>query len=166
MKTLLLTTAFFLILFCAQAQVKVGGGLAFGSEIETLGFDVRGNFDITDNIVIAPDITFFLNNTTSISGFDSKLKWWEININGNYVWNLNGFSPYVLTGLNLAFIGVEVSSASFGSFSDTSTEFGWNIGGGTKVPFNDKWEGFFELKYNISNADQLAVKGGVLVAIN
>jgi len=169
MKALLVISAISWTVFSAQAQTKVGGGLAFGTEILTIGFDVRATFGINENILFAPDITYFLNNTDVVFlGIQtkSKFKWWEINLNGNYVWNLSGFSPYVLTGLNLAIIGSEIEL--FGSrVSDSDTKVGWNIGGGANLPFNDKLEGFFELKYNIfiSDPDQLAIKGGVKVAI-
>jgi len=162
---LFVISAISLTVFSAQAQTKVGGGLAYGTEIETIGFDVRATFGISENILVAPDITFFLNNTDEVSGVKTKLKWWEINLNGNYIWNLSGFSPYVLTGLNLAIIGAEFEGAGV-SVSDSDLKVGLNIGGGANIPFNDKLEGFFELKYNISNADQLAIKGGVKVAIN
>ena len=157
-----ITLIFSVQLLVAQAEkgaIRVGGGLAFGTEIESLGIQARGDYALTNNILLAPDLIYYFGS----SGFD----WFDINFNGNYLFEVSNpdIVPYVLAGLNFAIISVDYDIPILGELSDSSTEVGLNIGGGCDFLVGTLIV-FGELRYNISNADQLMIAGGVKFPIN
>jgi hypothetical protein len=66
MKKLVLIVTGLLFIHASSGQglsgdkTRLGGGLAFGSGIKNIGFNILGTYDITDDIRIAPNFTFFL----------------------------------------------------------------------------------------------------------
>ena len=66
--SIVVLTSFFA---CQQAfaQITVGGGLVFGSEISQLGIDIRGGYQIDENWVAAPNINFFFADKESMPAF-------------------------------------------------------------------------------------------------
>jgi opacity protein-like surface antigen len=63
------------------------------------------------------------------------------------------FSPYIIGG-----VGLYRPSAEFnGTSSEATNEFGWNVGGGVRLPFSTSFETFVEARYNSVN-----VNGGTL----
>jgi len=59
------------------------------------------------------------------------------------------FTPYAIGG-----VGLYRPSAGFNGGGSTSAEndFGWNIGGGIKIPLSTSFETFIEARYNSVNA--------------
>ncbi|MEQ9006694.1 MAG: hypothetical protein RLP12_02345, partial [Ekhidna sp.] len=108
MKKLILSIILFTVISLAsQAQSKVGVGLAYGSEIESAGIGVNGEFAATDVINIAPSFIYYFkkNNVT----------WWELNGNINYIFSESNATVYGIAGLNIT--GVKVDAPGFGSDS-------------------------------------------------
>ena len=64
-----------------------------------------------------------------------------------------GFSPYVIGGVGLYRPNRDIN----GNTSEATNEFGWNIGGGVKLPLSTGFETFVEARYNSVN-----VNGGTL----
>jgi outer membrane protein with beta-barrel domain len=158
----------FILSICqSNAQTRFGGFLAFGTEIETLGIGANGEFFITEEISIAPDILYFFPNKTDLgSGEELKLKWFEFNANGHYHFDTGGsVMPYGLAGLNFAIVGIE-STASSLPFDESSTEVGLNLGGGADFDIGSNIMPFAEIRFVIGNADQLVLSGGVRIGIN
>lgn len=60
------------------------------------------------------------------------------------------FSPYVIGGA-----GLYRPSADFGAAGSTSAQnkFGWNVGGGVKIPFSSSFQTFIEARYHSVNMD-------------
>ena len=58
------------------------------------------------------------------------------------------FSPYIIGGA-----GLYRPSADFraGGSTTAQNEFGWNVGGGVKIPFSRSYETFVEARYNSVN---------------
>lgn len=138
-----------------NAQTDVGVGLLFGTEVETIGLDVRGIHMVTDNIAVAPDLTVFL--------FKERLDWFEVNLNANYVFDVDAVADlYALAGLNIAFITPDIEGVD----DDTNIEAGLNIGGGVTYPLTDFLKAFGELRLVIGDADQLVLGGGLRYNIN
>ncbi len=160
MKRLLSTSAFILTLIClfhttgfAQDRpFQVGVGLLYGSEIEELGIQANLNYPVLENIELAPDISiYFVDDDGDVDNF------WELNLNGHYfLSSQEQYNVYGLAGLNLATIG--------NSFTDDSeTEIGINIGVGSEY-YMDAFSLFGELKYVLSDFDQLVIGVGARLA--
>lgn len=145
-----------------NAQTIIGGGIAYGTEIESIGVNATGQFFIQENIAIAPSFTYYLPKT--IAG-DFSLKWYEINADVNYYFEIpdSKIKFYGLAGLNLSF--VSIPSFNFGGFgisdSNTNSEFGFNIGAGADFNIDKKITPFAQLKYTISSVNQLAIMAGI-----
>jgi opacity protein-like surface antigen len=133
----------------AQAQdIKAGGGLAYGSEVEAIGIQVSGVYDITEEVSGAADFIIF---------FPDNYDWWELNLNAHYgFYAEDNVRVYGLAGLNYA--TVEVDLGQFGSSSNS--ELGLNLGGGAEFGL-DFANLYTELKYVLGDADQLAISAGL-----
>ncbi|TRX62568.1 porin family protein [Fulvivirga sp. M361] len=149
---------------CAQ-DITVGGGFAYGTEIENIGLHLDGQYFIKENLAIAPSFYYYFPKEV-VPGFD--LKWFEFNANVNYYFELDSeVRPYALGGLNFAFLTVpSVSFLGFETEKETSTEVGLNIGAGADFPLGGSVTPFGELRYIIGDADQLAIAAGVRFDIN
>jgi opacity protein-like surface antigen len=149
----------------AQAQLQVGGGLAFGTEIEKLGLQITGNLPVAQEgkIRAAPDLIFYLKDDFGTG----DLRWWEVNLNGNYLF-MEGeeYNVYALAGINIANVNfdfdVNIPGVPGVGFDQSSTELGLNIGGGIEygVPFGNLYG---EAKYILSDFDQLVISAGVRI---
>lgn len=151
MKNLLLTLS--VIVICSASsfsQKTVGAGLAYGSEIENLGIGVNAEFDLNEQIDIAPSFIYYFkkNNFTM----------WELNGNINYIFSNSGPTFYGIAGLNIT--GVKFDGGGF--FADSSdSELGLNLGIGATFAQSGSVIPFAEAKYVLSNYDQLSLFGGV-----
>jgi len=142
------------------AQFSAAGGVSFGTAVEKLGLFARGAYDITDEIRGNATVNFFFGE--SVEGIAST-NVWTINLDGHYkLIDEDEFGVYALAGLNLATVRVKFEDPTgiFGNFSESSTEVGLNVGGGAELPL-DTVIPFAEVKYVISNLDQLVIMAGV-----
>lgn len=131
-----------------QAQdFKAGGGLAFGSEVEAIGIQATGVYNINEEFNGAADFIIF---------FPDNYDWWELNINGHYKFHSqDNVQVYGLAGLNFASWEVDTG---VGSISDS--EAGLNLGGGAEMGL-DFANLYGEIKYILSDADQLVISAGL-----
>lgn len=145
----------------AQEDTRIGGFLGYGSEIKTIGFGVNAEFPIIENLTIAPNFTYFLPKEESSI---VKTTIFELNANANYYFlNDDTFGVYGLAGLNYTSVKVKVEDLGFG-FGGTSSsdgKIGLNIGGGANFNLGKSWTPFAELKYVLSDFDQLVLSAGV-----
>ena len=168
MKKLLLLFAF--ISFSALGYAQLNAGLAFiyGSEIEQFGIAAKGQYNgIAENIDGSVGLHFFFPDKVSGFGGEVKSSLFTINLDGHYnVEAGESFDVFGLAGLNIASITVKVDSSNpfIGSGKESDTKIGLNIGGGASTAINEKLKGFGEIKYVISDFDQLVVAFGVLMA--
>lgn len=153
-----------------QGQAAVGGGLAYGTEIESVGINLNGTYMINDNIALAPTLMYWIPK--SYWG-DLKLKWFEVDLNGHYYFDTGGnIKPYALAGLNFSFITVPGFSVSFGGYgvsteSETTTKVGLNLGGGVEFDIDAPIKPFGQLNYTIIDSfDQLVIMAGVRFPLN
>ena len=137
-----------------QAQLKVGGGLGFGFDVENLALQARGVYGINEQFRGEADFSYYLEGTDGLS-------YWEFNLNGNYmIINSGGFNIYALAGLNFFHFSTETI---IGNVSDTDT--GLNIGGGAEMGLTDNVNLFGEAKFVLGGADQLFVAVGALFSL-
>lgn len=144
----------------ALAQISSAGlGLMYGSEIEQLG--VRGDvvYQINEDFRAVADLGIFFPEKTDFGGgVESKVTWWEINANGNYLYyrdDSRGFLAYALAGLNFSTVKVSFEGTTPASnIEDSETEVGVNIGTGMEYALGFA-NLFAEVKYVLGDADQL-----------
>jgi outer membrane protein X len=145
--------------FCAAsyAQVRIGGFLGYGSEVEQLAIGANAEFFLNEKMAIAPSIAFYLPEESG----PYKLSVWELNGNFHYYFvSEDMISVYGLGGLNFTSVHLNYDGPGFGG-DNSETEIGLNLGGGINFKVTDKIIPFGELKYAISDFDQVAIFFGV-----
>lgn len=143
----------------AQAQFVAGGGLAIGTEdvFGGIGIQANGYYSLPGEqpIRVGGDVTIFFPG--------DNVDFFTVNLNGHYLfYDEDGLSAYGIAGLNIATLSVDLGIGEFFGVDDTvsDTEVGLNIGGGVEY---DVEFGFLfgEIKFVVSNADQLVLTGGL-----
>lgn len=140
----------------AQDNVRIGGKLLYGSEIENLGIGATAEIPVMDKLVIAPDISFYFPK----SDRGVKTNIFELNANGNYYFlQEDNISVYGLGGLNYTHVKAKYDNDFVDDSSDG--EFGLNIGGGANFEIGQSFLPFAEIKYVLGDFDQLVIAAGV-----
>lgn len=149
MKKLFLTSLIaVLFVFNIQAQ-EYGGGIAYGTEIEKVAFNLTANFKINDNIIVSSYANLFAPDKVEAGGSTICSAMTTVNLDGNYRFFLSdNFSLYPLAGFNYSRIG----SVQDGEALEASHNFGANLGAGAKLN-----EFVLEGKYVTGDAGQLVL---------
>jgi len=143
-----------------NAQMKVGAGLAFGTEAESIGLTANFYTAIpsVENLSIGGDFIYFLPKDVDF-GIDQK--WFEVNLNGQYQFYaeqmING---YALGGLNIARVSYKYDGPGTG-VNSSDTKLGLNLGVGGEYAFNESMFAFAEFKFVLSRFDQAVFSAGV-----
>lgn len=142
--------------FGAGAQTYFGGGVAYGSDIEEAGVNLRLGGMVSENVLIGLDYNYFFPGRDGASDLDVM----GFNLNASYHLNLGEvLYIYPLGGVNATYIRTEV----LGVKSD-SWEVGGNAGAGLGLHFGAITP-FVEGKYVFSSYDQSVFNVGVVFAI-
>jgi opacity protein-like surface antigen len=158
MKKLLTYSLAFIFVFVihstAVAQTTVGGGLAYGENIEEIGLKIDGIYTINEDFRAGADIIYYFTG--------EGITFWELNLNGNYLFvKEDDLIVYALAGINYA-----RQSFDFDGMNDVSnSELGLNIGAGLEYDL-DFAKLAPEIKYALSDYDQLVVSVGLRFPIN
>jgi len=156
-KTILIGILFFSFQTTLAQEFSVGGGFLYGSEINNLGINFRGDVKFTPQWSFSPSFNIFFNRKDGLI----TNKWNDFNFDGHYFFEIDqALTVYPLLGLNVATVTEKINDISF-----SNTDVGANIGFGSEYDFDHRIVGFGELKYVISNADQLVITIGVLYKI-
>jgi len=153
--------------------VQLKAGLAFGSEIKNAGINVAGSFHFTDQIRGAPGFTYFFPKTENTSYGEQTTYLWEVNLDGQYLIMIpeKSFHFYGLAGLNFSSVrnkGVTsdpIDPSEDYYFEKRAYNFGVNGGLGFEFSFSKIVSGIIDIKYVISEYDQIVVRLGVGVRI-
>jgi hypothetical protein len=147
-----------IILFCflaptfSQAQVFLGGGLTYGTEISKLGINLRGTYEIDDKIVAEPNVSFFFKeNSTSFFAID---------LNGRYkLFNIGETTEiYPVAGISIFRVNSEDDT-----FRKAGTNLGLNLGLGTQIESQTSDLSYFgEFKVTVGGIAQSTLTAGVL----
>ena len=183
MNSLKITIILLLFTTVSNAQFKIGGKLAYGSEIESLGVGAKAIYELNEKISLSGELNYFFGSNTSSTissqGFnigeqEIKTSLTTLNTDLHYnLSNLNDLSLYAIGGLNFSFFSTELSSENnfsgveVQSSSDNSETFiGLNIGIGGSYPITDNLDVFSELKYIINDLDQIVFSAGIVYSLN
>jgi outer membrane immunogenic protein len=168
-KILLAAVAAFLLISVqnSNAQIGLGAGLAYGTEIETIGIQVGGTYLINENFRAAADIIYFFPKSEGDGDFSMDLNWFEFNANIHYIFfEDESMQAYGLGGLNYARLSIDeptinipgVGQIGGGSYSES--EIGLNLGIGAMLDIDFAWL-YGEAKFTISDFDQLSIAVGL-----
>lgn len=140
----------------SNAQLTLGGGLAYGSEIDEAGFNLRAGALLTPNVHLGADFNYFFPGNDGISDID------VYGLNANLSFRLNVGEVlylYPLVGVNYTSIRGRV-----GDLESTQSEVGANVGGGAGINLGPI-SPFAEYKYVISDYEQSVLNIGILLHI-
>jgi len=144
------------------AQSKLGAGLVFGTEAESLGLQANFYMPIAsvENLKVGGDLTYFLPKEIT-NNFDRT--WFEINVNGQYeFYSEQMLSAYALGGINIATVGYKYDGPGSDIWRNSSdTKPGLNLGVGGEYAFSPSMFAFAEFKFVISDYDQAVFTAGL-----
>ncbi|MDQ6769708.1 MAG: porin family protein [Gemmatimonadota bacterium] len=129
-------------------QIGAAGGIAF--PVSDLGNTTNTGYDIAVMVGYKPQFTpIGVRAEAAYNQFGSKIFNGNVNIpafTGNLVFGLpmGMLSPYAIGGAGLYRTNVNVN----GGRSAGENHFGFNIGGGIKIPLSSSFETFVEARYN------------------
>jgi hypothetical protein len=145
-----------------QAQSKLGAGLVFGTEAESIGLQANFYTPIAsvENLSVGGDLTYFLPKEI-VNNVDRT--WFEINVNGQYqFYSEQMLSAYALAGINITTYGVKYDGPGSDVWRDGSdTAAGLNLGVGGEYAVNPSLFAFAEFKFVISDYDQAVFTAGL-----
>ncbi len=153
--TLVLIVFFTSFTLTSKAQeYSLGGGLGYGSGINTIGINFRGDAKFNKLWSISPHFNFFFNKKND----NVSKKWNAFNVDGHYFFEIDPtWVFYPLFGVNIATVSEKVNGVTF-----SNSAVGINLGFGTEYSIDSKLTGFGEVKYVIGDADQLVMFFGIL----
>ncbi|MDP9201782.1 MAG: porin family protein [Gemmatimonadota bacterium] len=131
-------------------QIGAAAGIAFPSG--DLGNAVNTGYNVTLAVGYKPMLTpIGVRVEAAYNEFGGQAGGGNINIpafTGNLVYALPGvsFSPYVIGGAGLYTPNIDVNGGR-------ENRFGFNIGGGIKIPLSSSFETFVEARYNRVTVD-------------
>lgn len=126
--------------FAQIENLKVGGGLTYGTEVSAIGLNINGVYTITDEIDGAITFTHF---------FEDLPTWNVLDLEGHYTFTEvgDGIGIYGLAGFGITFWSVDLGI--FGKTTGSST--GVNLGAGAKIGINDNLSIAPEAKFTIGS---------------
>ncbi len=137
-----------------NAQTRLGGGFAYGTDVEEFGLNLNGEFFLKSNLAISPELNFFF-----VEGDNG---WWTINADGHFYFaGSSAASVYGLAGLNLTTFSFERPNGE----DDSDTELGLNLGIGSNFDINSVVTPFAQFKFVINDYDQAVLSFGIRVDI-
>lgn len=169
MKNLLKVAICLVVLFSfseAKAQISVGGGLWYGTDINNIGISANGKYAIDENWAAQASFTYFLKK--------DYVTWSTLDLNANYniteIENVGGL--YGIGGIGLTFWGWDTGSSSseYGAYYDdlldyNTTEFGLNLGAGLNIGINEKLGVSPEVMYTFGGVNYLRIGAKIMFGL-
>ena len=146
------------IQFSSNAQLSLGAGLGYGTDIEELAIRARGVYAISGPWRAAADFDFYLDGEKNIS-------FWEFNVNGHYLFlNNEKLRAYALPGLKFYHVKIDYDSNLPGFTNVSNTDTGVNLGAGLEVPLGPV-DFFGEAKFSLAGSEQLFIAAGIQIPL-
>jgi hypothetical protein len=131
---------------------QIGGAAGIAFPMGDLSDGVNTGYNVTLAVGYKPMLTpIGVRVEAAYNEFGGQAGVNSINVpafTGNLVYALPGvsFSPYIIGGAGLY-------TPNIGSGNDRENHFGFNIGGGIKIPLSSSFETFVEARYNKVSVD-------------
>jgi outer membrane protein X len=137
----------------AEAQehpIHAGGHLSYGFEdFSEFGVGIHATYPLMDAIAGAASFTYHFPG--------EDLTFWDLNLNAHFRFALEGnFTPYAGGGLNYSRISFDLGEG----FTASNSEVGLNVLGGAFTDLENNIRLFGELRFVISDLDQLVLTLG------
>lgn len=169
MKNLLSAIILLVVVFSfseTKAQISVGGGLHYGTDINNVGFSANGKYEFNESWAAAPSFTYFLKK--------NNVNWSALDLDANYqiteIGEIGGL--YGIGGLNLTFWGYKIDdsllgeyAAFYGDLDTNATEVGLNLGLGLNVVATEKLAIAPEIRYTVGGANYFRIGVKVMFAL-
>lgn len=131
-----------------QVGIAAGAALPMSDlkDVTDIGFNVTGTVAFHPQMIplgIRIDAAYNSFSLNNDAGVDGNVHF--TSVTGNLVWSIpsEAVSPYFIGGAGWYNIGVDVPNL----FGDSDNRFGFNIGGGIKLPLSG-FDTFLEARYN------------------
>ena len=117
----LFRTIFAIVAFCiiteSSAQISVGPGIAYGTDIDNIGFSLNGKYEFNNQWAAAPSFTYFLKK--------DYVTWSSLDLNINYqITNIENIGElYGIGGLSITFWGIDGKELSEDLYEDEYEEY-------------------------------------------
>jgi opacity protein-like surface antigen len=139
-----------------QFGVSLGASLPTSdlSDIANTGWNANGHLGFNPQLIpLGIRIDAGYSRWTFKQGVDGDIH--VTNVTGNLVYKIpaEAVSPYLLGGAGWYRVGASVP----GFFSGSENKFGWNLGGGIRLPLSG-FDTFIEAKYTQIQTDDTSVK--------
>lgn len=139
--------------------IKLGGGLSYGNEINSLGLRADGVYSINKDLGIGATGTYYMEK--------DGLSWFVVDANAQYnLMKEDDMVVYGLAGLNMTMWNLSLDLGFLGKVESSGTDTGINVGAGARKKIGNKLELFGEAKYVVSGAGFFAVGVGLLFPLN
>ena len=158
MKKLLLLVCAAVMSLSASAQAgdkALGAQLVFGSETNSFGLGVKGQYYFTDQLRGEASVDYFFKN--------KGVSMWDINANVHYLFDVaNKVKVYPLAGLGYTNWSYKLEYDNVTLAKGTDGRLAVNLGGGAEYELTKDLSVNAELKYQIiNNYNQLVLGVGV-----
>ena len=158
--------------FTTQAQIQVGGGINYGTDIGEIGFTAKGQIGITEELgaqasfsIFCPDEDDFFTTDLCVALFEI---FYRLATGGEgYFYPTMGLSYSIISSGysyedNYDTPGGEPTNYEY---KETSSSLGLAIGAGFQYPINERLNAYSEVKYITGDASQAIIEAGVLISI-
>jgi outer membrane protein W len=133
----------------------------------TMGFGFLYNRNFTDKLSLSTGLYYFSPSNEANNLPSGNIKLLPIIINGNYTFGGETFYPYISAGLSYFILNYSLSSDTIKAFdelgfdlsSSADNSLGFNIGGGTYIKLNTKYDLIIDVRYfNASSTISATIK--------
>ena len=142
-------------------DMSLGGGLAYATDINSLGIAARGYYELPSEeyvFYIVPELIYYLPSTSN-AGPD--IQWITFDVMGHWLFeNSEEFYLYALAGIGVRYFSSTVENPFGGEFSDSQTDINLDIGAG--VEYETDFGGIFgEFRFVFTDGTFLVFDTGV-----
>ena len=176
-KIILMSISLIVIFYnTASAQLSIGGGIKLdvNEGQDFFGVNLRGYYNLTENIRFAPNFNLNLpakdSYTIFSTEYEDKLSIFTFNLDGHYILNLEDqiFSLYGIGGIgyhaaSIKRTRIEGNETTSSKISDS--DFSFALGSGVEVPLMENINFFFEIKKLVGDYDPWNAATGIMISI-
>jgi outer membrane protein X len=158
----------------AQEKGDMAAGLnaavGMGDELTNFGIGAKFQYNILDPLRLEGSFTYFLPKTWGAGFAEAKLSMWDFSVNAHYLFPMSeSLAVYPLAGVGMlgTSSSVEVDFGGYGGLREygssvSTSEFGFNLGGGLDFRLTEQFILNAEVKYKICGTwSRLMLSAGV-----
>lgn len=150
-----------------KGDMAAGGSVVMGSGdgINNFGIGAKFQYNVTKPVRLEGSFTYFLPKDRGIISIKTSLSMWDLSVTGHYLFDMDEkFVLYPLAGIGiLGCISSMESDLDEYNYSDSSTEFGVNLGGGIDFKLSETLILNGQIKYFlVSDWNRLIISAGVV----